>query len=294
MGQKTANCGPVSTKNKTISMTSGFADLGTHKIFYKIRGSGPKLLLISGTNSDTRHSPSIYDVPNADQFEILTFDHRGMGQSSAPESVPETPLSMHSYADDIARLLDHVGWQKTSVVAVSFGGMVAQHFALRHPQKINRLALCCTSSGGAGGSSYPLHDLIDYSAEDYAKFIMKYMNITHDDAWQATNPRRAQKEYEFFLQGAKDSHSTPEKLAAMKAQFTVRASHDCYDALTTLTIPCLVACGADDGVAPPENSRALADIIPAAQLKIFKGGHMFLKEDASAWPALFNFLKDRP
>ena len=140
----------------------GFADLGSHRLFYKIKGHGPRLMIISGTNSDTRQIPSIYDAPGASEFELLNFDHRGMGQSSSPD----TPPTMEDYADDIAKLLDHLGWEETAVVAVSFGGMVAQHFALRHPDRVSRLTLCCTSPGGEGGSSYPLHELTDLTAEE--------------------------------------------------------------------------------------------------------------------------------
>ncbi|MEH6496706.1 MAG: hypothetical protein V7740_13250, partial [Pseudomonas marincola] len=65
-------------------MNSGFAKLGTHNIYYKTQGNGPRLMIITGTNSDTRNSPTIYDAPGAKNFEILNFDHRGMGQSTSP------------------------------------------------------------------------------------------------------------------------------------------------------------------------------------------------------------------
>ena len=57
---------------------------------------------------------------------------------------------MAQYAADAAALLDHVGWDRCAVVGVSFGGMVAQEFAVTCPERITRLALVCTSPGGAG------------------------------------------------------------------------------------------------------------------------------------------------
>lgn len=267
-------------------MKSGFADLGTHELFYKIKGNGPKLIIITGTNSDTRHTPCIYDAPGSSAFELLNFDHRGMGQSSTPG----TPLSMKAYADDIVKLLDVLGWQETAVVGVSFGGMVAQHFALSYPERVSHLALCCTSSGGGGGSSYPLQTLINYTAEEYASHIMKLMNLKHDDTWQAAHPKLAKRTYDYYFQGADASYNNPEKYAAMKEQFAARAEHNVYEDLAKLEIPTLVACGELDGVAPPENSKAMAAVIPNAQLETFRGGHLFLKEDAVAWPTLFSFL----
>lgn len=61
---------------------------------------------------------------------------------------------MADYADDAARLMDEIGWADAHVLGICFGDMVAQEFALRHPGKIRRLILCCTASGGAGGSSF--------------------------------------------------------------------------------------------------------------------------------------------
>ena len=86
-----------------------------------------------------------------DTFEVLAYDQRGLGQTE----VPEGPYTMAEYADDAAALIAAVGWDDCAVVGVSFGGMVAQELAIRHPGRVRRLALCCTSSGGAGGCLVP-------------------------------------------------------------------------------------------------------------------------------------------
>ena len=60
---------------------------------------------------------------------------------------------MAEYAADALALLDAVGWERPRVLGISFGGMVAQELAATAPERIARLALLCTSPGGAGGSS---------------------------------------------------------------------------------------------------------------------------------------------
>lgn len=274
--------------SSSSSGENGFSKINNHQLYYKIQGDGAHLMIITGTNSDTRHKPSIYDAPGASEFELLNFDHRGMGQSTRPNEDP----TMESYADDIAILLDNLGWDHTAVMGVSFGGMVAQHFALRHPNRVSKLVLCCTSSGGDGGSSYPLQTLQNLSAEEYATTIMKLMNVEHTDEWQSHHPKLAKRTFDYYWQGADATFNDPEKHAAMKKQFATRATHNVYENLKTMKIPTLVACGKYDGIALPENSKAIADVIPEAQLKIFKGGHMFLKEDPTAWPTVFGFLKN--
>jgi 3-oxoadipate enol-lactonase len=79
---------------------------------------------------------------------------------------------MADYAEDAAALLDAVGWKRARVVGVSFGGMVALELVLRHPDRVSKLALCSTSPGGEGGSSYPHHSLQNLSAHERASVMV--------------------------------------------------------------------------------------------------------------------------
>ena len=107
-----------------------FVNVRDLKMYYEIRGKGPRLLVISGTGGDLRRSPSIFETPIAQHFEILAYDQRGLGQTSRPD----IPYTMIDYADDANALLDAVGWDRSLVMGISFGGMVAQEFALRYPR----------------------------------------------------------------------------------------------------------------------------------------------------------------
>jgi len=115
---------------------------------YERAGDGPPLLFISGTGSDLRVQPNVFASPLAKSFDLLAYDQRGLGRTDKPDA----PYTMADYADDAAALMDHVGWDEALVVGVSFGGMVAQELVLRHPGKVKRLVLACTSPGGEGGA----------------------------------------------------------------------------------------------------------------------------------------------
>ena len=133
------------------------AQVGGIDLHYELARQGPRLLFIGGTGGDLRHRPNVFDGPLASSFEVLAYDQRGLGRSGKPTP----PYSMAEYGEDAARLLDAVGWETARVVGVSFGGMVAQEVALRHPERVERLVLACTSSGGAGGASAPLLEYAD-------------------------------------------------------------------------------------------------------------------------------------
>src|ERR1700678_746400 len=138
------------------------AHLGSIDVYSGRVGAGEPLLFISGTGGDLRVKPNVFDGPLAKSFDLVGYDQRGLGRTSKPD----TPYAMADYADDAAALMDALGWASAKVAGFSFGGMVAQELVLRHPAKLERLVLGCTSPGGEGGSSFPFHDIQHLKGED--------------------------------------------------------------------------------------------------------------------------------
>ena len=133
---------------------------------------GP-LLYIGGTGGDLRNKPNQLDSPLKDFFEVISYDQRGLGQTSKPHNA----YTMKQYADDAADLINKLQLPRLPVMGVSFGGMVAQELAIRHPDKVSKLVLACTSSGGRGGSSYPLHELEDLNPNDRLEQSIKINDL---------------------------------------------------------------------------------------------------------------------
>ncbi len=106
------------------------------------------------------------------------WDYRGFGGSG-----PVTrSYAMADIAADVDRLLKLVGWDTCRVVGVSFGGMVAQEFAVTHPQRVEGLAVACTSAGGEGGSSYALQELLELPAEELVAARLRLLDCRWDIA----------------------------------------------------------------------------------------------------------------
>ena len=76
---------------------------------------------------------------------------------------------MANFADDAAGLLSKLNIAEIDVIGISFGGMVAQHLAIRHPKLIRKLVLACTSPGGETYSSADLLQLMDLPLEERQK-----------------------------------------------------------------------------------------------------------------------------
>ena len=164
-----------------------FAKVRDIDVYYEVSGKGPRLMYISGTGGDLRKKPNVFDSALAEHFEILAYDQRGLGQTDKPD----VSYTMADYADDADGLLEAVGWERCSVVGISFGGMVAPELTLRHPNRVDKIVLCCTSSGGIGNASYPLHNLWDLSFHDYTKRVMELSDNRVTAEWQASHPEQS-------------------------------------------------------------------------------------------------------
>lgn len=199
---------------------------------------------------------------------------------------------MADYADDAAAVMDHVGWASALVIGVSFGGMVAQELALRHPARVRRLVLACASPGGAGGSSYPFHEIGHLSGEARARHLLPISDLRRDAAWAADHPDEHAAMIAFA--SADPFGDEPGHRVGAARQLEARAGHDAWDRLPDIRCPTLIAAGAHDGVAPLATQRGMAARIPGARLEVFEGGHLFMLQDRRALPTMIEFLKREP
>jgi 3-oxoadipate enol-lactonase len=260
------------------------AQLGAVELYYERAGSGPPLLFISGTGGDLRNKPNAFDGPLVRSFDLLCYDQRGLGRSSKPD----VDYTMADYADDAAALMDAVGLASAKVIGVSFGGMVAQEFVLRHPARVERLVLACTSPGGAGGASYPFHDIQHLEGEARAKFLIPISDTRRDDAWAAAN---AETYAQFVALGSADPFAgEPGREMGARRQLEARAGHDTWDRLDQIECPVMIAAGRYDGIALPATQDRMASRIRGADLRFFEGGHLFMIQDRAALPAITEFL----
>lgn len=264
-----------------------FAAVRDINLYYEIVGQGPRLLFINGTNADLRRRQPFVDKLS-DAFEVLRYDQRGLGQTDKPD----VPYTMGDYAEDAAALMDFVGWDKAAVLGVSFGGGVAQEFALRYPQKVTRLALSCSNPGGK--YAYPLLELESLDLETRAKKMLG-LDLRRTPEWQESHPEEAQRALEEIKNRIKSSSAAADPIARMGArrQLEARAQHDVLHRLNELKMPVAFFGGRFDGLGTVAAQEAMLTQIPGASVTLFDSSHGFMSEAPGAVPAVVDFLTSK-
>jgi pimeloyl-ACP methyl ester carboxylesterase len=252
-------------------------------IYYERRGTGPGLLFLNGSGGTLATSGPLLDL-FTNRFDVVAHDQRGLGRSA----VPPGPYSMSEYAADAAAVLDAVGWPTARVVGISFGGMVAQELAVTHPERVERLALICTSPGGAS-PSYPLHELTNLDEAERAARRTHLLDTRFTPEWLAAHPRDQQ--LVAMMANRSGAPSEGEAARGEQEQLLARARHDVMDRLSAISCPTLVASGRYDGIAPVANGEAIATRVPNAELRVYEGGHAFFVQDRTALPEILDFLE---
>ncbi len=257
------------------------ANLNGIRLYYELTGQGNPLLLISGTGGDLRNpSPHLSAL---EKFQLLRYDQRGLGQTDKPD----TPYSMEIYADDAASLLTHLNIKKANVIGISFGGMVAQHLSIRHPELVDKLILACTSPGGQNYSSYDLRSINGSKTEKIEKW-MTILDSRYEENLDKLPIIKATKEV--LLAGAPIFPNLTHN--GLSHQLEARAQHDCLNDLECVNHKTLIVGGTYDLIAPKANLVKLHEAIRNSRLEFFEGGHLFLIQDDRAWPAITSFLSE--
>jgi pimeloyl-ACP methyl ester carboxylesterase len=249
---------------------------------YERRGHGPRLLVLLGSGMTVDTSGVLVDL-FAGSFEVLVGDYRGLGLSGPAPA----PYDMAACAADALAVMDDARWAAARVLGISFGGMVAQELAVTAPGRVERLALLCTSAGGPGGSSYPLHELAERPTDERVATGRLLLDSRFDEPWLATHPGdRALAR----MMSDRDRHQDPTTGPGRRAQLEARRTHDVWDRLGRIACPTFVGCGRYDRIAPPANGAALAGRIPGATLHTYEGGHAFMAQDPASLTDVLSFL----
>jgi len=260
---------------------------GDINIYYEVLGRGEALVLIMGYTASTawwfRQVPVF-----SQQYRVVAFDSRGAGQSDKPD----VPYTMEMLAGDLAALLEVIGINAAHIFGVSMGGMIAQHFALRYPERVSSLILGCTSCGGPHSikpDAEAMTVLADFEHKKKltrAEIVRESIPFLVSQEFIDRNPGLTQEMMTKMMEHPAPLHG------AIRQAYAIW-EHNTYERLPEIRVPTLVIAGDADRLIPVENSRILASRIASAELVILNNmGHGFITEAADeANRAVLDFLR---
>lgn len=196
----------------------------------------------------------------AQRFRVLRYDARGHGRSP----VPEGPYSMADLGGDVVELLDRLEIERASFCGISIGGMVGLWLAVNAPERIDRLAACCT----AAHRVRPAEDWRALADTVREQGVGAVADATID-RWFSPGFQEAEAELVDSIR--QTLVSTPREGYAASAQAI--SGHDLRERLGEISAPTLVVTAPDDPSIPPEHGELIAERVPEARLEALPRGH---------------------
>jgi poly(3-hydroxyalkanoate) depolymerase len=242
----------------------------------------PPLLLMNGIGASLEVLQPFVDALDP-RRTVVRFDVPGVGGSPRPA----LPYTFGTFTPVVAALLDGLGFGgQVDVLGFSWGGGLAQHFAVQHRRRVRRLVLAATGTGClmVPGSPRVLGRMLTprrHRDPEYARRIagLLYGGTVRDDPGAASSALHAAT-----------------RLGPRRGYYYQLAAGAGWSSLPFLRLirpPTLVIAGDDDPIIPAVNARIMARGIPHARLHLYHGGHLALvTEAAELAPVVEGFLDE--
>lgn len=238
-------------------------DVDGGPIAWREAGSGPLVVFLHGLGTTrTGWEPQLRAL--AESYRCVAWDMPGYG-ASPPLS---EPLTFTSLSDAVRDLVRHLGETAAHLVGLSFGGMVAQHTALRHPQHVRSLVLVDSS---------PAFGLDGTDPAEWMRLRLEPLDRG------ATPAEIAEAVIRSVVGPEAPDKAVAEAVASMaripsqglRAAVSCLPTHDLRSELRRILAPTLVLVGEHDRETPRAYSELLAARIPTASLEVVPGaGHL--------------------
>ncbi|MEA3055926.1 MAG: hypothetical protein QOD30_1358 [Actinomycetota bacterium] len=242
-----------------------FASVGDADVAYQVFGDGPiNLVYFYGLGA---HVELGWETPADADFlrrlgsigRVAHFDRRGTGAS---DGVSRSGLpTWEDWTQDLAAVLDAVGWESASIMAEFDAGPIAILFAASHPERVHRLVLSNTMARYRVADDYPI-GVANERADAALEVIRKLWGTP--DLVRLASP--ALNGDEASLQAIARAHRASATPRTAQAQYRYMMSVDVREVLDLIQAPTLVIHSTENPVVPVQLGRFLADHIADAKL----------------------------
>ena len=240
-------------------------------LYYEVEGEGFPLLLVAGYTC----SISKWNLMRerlAENYQLILIDNRGVGRSGCPQA----PYSIGDMANDGVFLLDHLRVKRAHVVGHSMGVAIAQKIAAYHPERVEKLVLCNTSSQFNTVCLKALSSLLALSRAKVDPMLV--FNATAP--WIFSSHFLSNEGNMAAVMQAMSSDLFPQTLLGQEGQFNALLTFSSKEDLAKISAPTLIITGEQDLIISVSEAKDLAAHIAHARVHIMTDmGHDPLIED---------------
>ena len=219
------------------------------------RADAPRIVLVHSLALDR----SIWDGVVAElerDAALLTYDCRGHGQSDRRPMTYTAEL----FADDLAQLLDHVGWPSAIIGGCSMGGCVAIAFAARYPARTEALALIDTTAWYGADAPEKFKERADAAKATGMAALFDFQSTRwFSDEFRSSHPDVLARTLDVFKRA---------DLACYAASCALLGSVDVRGHLAGFQMPVAVVVGEEDYATPVEMARLLYETTPQSSFTV--------------------------
>ncbi len=231
------------------------------RIAYKIHGdpgNARRVALVHSLAMDHTFWSPVAERLAADAA-VLTIDCRGHGASDKPAG----PYVVEQFADDLADVMSHIGWDRAVVAGASMGGCVSLAFAIRHGARVAGLGLFDTTACYGDNALPAWRERADKAmSEGLAGLIDFQKTRWFSDAFRQAHPHVVQECVDVFLRN---------ELPAYAATCVMLGTADLRPGLGSITAPTRILVGEEDYATPVAMAQAMHAGIAGSTLRIVKG-----------------------
>jgi 3-oxoadipate enol-lactonase len=242
---------------------SGAVRANGQELYYEVHGEGQPLVMVMGIGYDSTLW-TLAQVPALSQkFQVIIFDNRDAGRSSQATSA----YTIADMADDTAALMDGLSVKKAHVCGLSMGGMIAMEFALRHPDRLDRMILSGAPGAPARSVFHPIATWSWVKANDKTGEAFAGQQFTWLFSGAFLRNKAAVQQTIAML----SSNPNPANPQAYDRQAQAFLRFDVLDRLSGVKARTLCIVGEQDILTPVHECREVADKIPGARFEVIKG-----------------------
>lgn len=265
-------------------MSDLYANVNGIKICYETFGQGYPIFLLHGFGMYKQFWLCQIGVLSK-KFKVIAYDLRGCGKSDRPNQ----PYTIDLLVEDQRALMDALKVDKAHIMGHSLGGMIVQNFALKYPNRVNKIVLLGTNPAfppdPSGIEMFKNTQIASFEMrlKDPEKWFFDRMGLRFTRNFvKQMKQDRTKKFHNLFsteelIKYEDLGPTSKENILNLGNAFT---SHNVLNRLPEIRNSTLVLTGDQDRITPKSSSELIHQKIKSSAIKVFVGGHFFPLESA--------------